>query len=81
MYLKYEILIIPRAIIRSPFVGNRTLQSPSLRQKATIKFCLPIESISTRGISIGIRRNALADPLPMKNSKIHITKKIIIIEI
>lgn len=73
-------MIIPRAIISIPLVGKRILQSPSLRQKATIRFCLPIFTISTKGKRIGISRKALAEPLPIKNSKIHITRKIIRID-
>ena len=79
-YFIYEMLTIPIAIIRIPFVGKSTLQKPSLMQKATIRFCLPMPIISTRGRRIGIRRNAFAEPLPMKNSKIQITKKIMIID-
>ena len=79
MYLMYDMLIMPIAIIRSAFVGKRTLQIPSLKQNATIRFCSPIPIILTRGRRIGIRRNALAEPLPMKNSKTQITKKMIII--
>lgn len=81
MYLIYDIFIMPIAIIKRAFVGKSTLHIPSLKQNATIRFCSPIPIILTRGRRMGIRRNALADPLPMKNSKIHITRKIIIIAI
>ena len=80
IYLIYDMFIIPRAIISRPFVGKSTLQNPSLMQKATIRFCLPIPTISTRGRRIGISRKALAEPLPIKNSKTHITRKMIIID-
>ena len=81
MYFRYEMLTIPRAIIKRPFVGKRTLHKPSLRQKATIRFCSPMPIIFTSGRSMGIRRNAFAEPIPMKNSNMHITTKIMIIAI
>ena len=81
MYFAKEMFIIPKATIKRAFVGKRTLHMPSLRQKATIRFCSPIPIILTRGRRIGIRRKAFADPLPIKNSKIQITKKIMIIAI
>ena len=77
MYLVKEMLIIPNATIKRAFVGKRTLHIPSLKQNATIRFCSPIPIMFTRGRRIGIRRKAFADPLPIKNSKMHITKKII----
>jgi hypothetical protein len=80
IYLEYGILRIPIAIIIIPEVGKSTLQKPSLKQNERTRLCLSIPIISTRGISKGISKNALAVPLPMKNSKIIISAKIISIE-